>query len=173
MASALSALARRIRLVAKQLLARVNKYSVHTGAAKPDARATNETASNETFGCERCWPPSADAAQGARRTLTREAVLIEESHFNVMVRVCPSCSQRFVSVFTETIDWEDGEDPQYWMLLPLTISEAADLVQQGSSLTEATLNALGRGRKCLRHDHPKGEGTRSYWGTGIAVRHHD
>lgn len=107
------------------------------------------------------------------RTLTCEADLIAESHFHVLIRACPRCSQKFVSVFTETIDWEDGEDPQYWTLLPLTTTEAADLVQQGSSLSEATLNALGRGRKCLRHDYPKGEPPHSYWGTGIAIRHHD
>ena len=117
--------------------------------------------------------PSADAAQEARRTLTREAVLLEESHFNAMIRACPGCSQRFVSVFTETIDWEDGDDPQYGTLLPVTTAEAVALVQQGSDLTEATLNALGSGRKCLRYDHPKGEEPRSFWGMGISVRHHD
>jgi len=165
MPSAFSTLSRRIGLVAKQLIARVKgrlqsgKSIAHTNAAK--------------FGCERCWPADANAAQEARRTLTQEADLIEESHFYVKIRVCPSCSQRFLSVFTETIDWEDGDDPQYWTLLPLTAAEAADLIQQGSSLTEAALNALGRGRKCLWHDHPKGQEARSYWGTGIAIRHHD
>jgi hypothetical protein len=68
---------------------------------------------------------------------------------------------------------KDGEDPQYGTLLPITTAEASDLIQQGSSLTEATLNALGRDRKCLQQDHPKGEEARSYWRTGITIRHHD
>jgi hypothetical protein len=127
----------------------------------------------ETFGCERCWPPSADAARAAGQALTREADLIRESHFSVMLRACPSCGQRFVSVFTETIDWEDGDDPQYWTLLPVTDAEAADLVQRGDSLDEETLNGLGRGRRSLQHDHPKGKPARSYWGAGIFVGPHD
>jgi hypothetical protein len=176
MASAFLALSRRIRLAAEQFIARMTARSSsgeQTNAAEPDARARKEDASKERFGCERCWPADADAAHEARRTLTGEADLIEESHFYVRIRACPNCSQRFISVFTETIDWDDGDDPQYWALLPLTAAEAADLIQQGSSLTEATLNALGRGRKCLQHDHPKGMKARSYWGTSLSVRHHD
>jgi hypothetical protein len=132
-----------------------------------------DDASTEKFGCERCWPGSADGADKARGMLTREADLIDESHLHVMIRACPSCDQRYVSVFTETIDWADGEDPQYWTLMPITTSEAFDLVRQGSALTEVTLNALGRGRKCLHHDHPKDEPPSSYWGIGIGIRQHD
>ena len=129
--------------------------------------------SEDRFGCERCWPASADAAHEARYSLTRVADLVNESHFHVMIRACPGCAQQFVSVFTETIDWADGEDPQFWTLLPLTADEASDLVRQGSSLTEAALNALGKGRKCLRHDHPKGARARSFWATGMLVFPHD
>jgi len=129
----------------------------------------NEGSSMETFGCERCWPTSADAAWEARRTLTREADLIDESHFHVMLLTCPECSQRFVSVFTETIDWVDGDDPQYWTLLPVATEEASDLARRGSSLTEATLSALRGGRKCLRRDSPKGEQPRSYWEISIVI----
>ena len=64
------------------------------------------------FGCERCWPPIADAAWEARGGLTHVAELIDDSHFHVMILACPCCTQRFVSIFTETIDWEDGDDPQ-------------------------------------------------------------
>ena len=133
----------------------------------------NEDSSSETFGCERCWPAAADAAATARRTLTHEADLVDESHFHVMIRVCPSCSQRFVSVFTEMIDWVDSDDPQYWTVLPVTDAEAAELVKQGSALTEDALDGLGSGRKCLRVDYPKGEQPRSHWGTGMSVGPHD
>lgn len=132
-----------------------------------------EDASRAEFGCERCWPDSAEAAWAARRGLTLESDLIDESHFHVMILACPACSQRFVSVFTERIDWVDGDDPQYWTLLPLTSEEASGLVRQGDSLTEAALNELGRGRKSLRQDHPKGEPSRSYWAAGISAGWHD
>ena len=127
----------------------------------------------EVFGCENCWPSSPEGADAASRALTREADLIDESHFHVMIRACRSCSQRFLSIFTEMIDWVGGDDPQYWTLLPITEVEAADLIRQGNSVTEQTLNSLGSGRRSLRHEHPKGKPPRTYWGTGILVGPHD
>lgn len=126
-----------------------------------------------TFGCERCWPSTADVAWAARGALVREVELIDESHFHVMILACLNCSQRFLSVFTETIDWADGEDPQYWTLLPITETEAADLAQQPGSLTEAVFEALGPKRRCLRHDSPKARAPSSYWRTGVTVGFHD
>jgi hypothetical protein len=125
------------------------------------------------FGCERCWPSGADAAWEARDGLNRGQELIEESHFHVMILGCARCNQRFVSVFTEVIDWEDGDDPQYWTLLPITETEAADLVRRRDSLTESSLEALGRGRRSMRHDYPKAGKRWTYWATGISVGPHD
>ena len=133
----------------------------------------NDDDSQENFGCERCWPPSAEAAWECRRALTCETDIIDESHFHVMVLACPSCSQQFVSVFTETIDWADGEDPQYWAVLPITRAEAASLAERRSSVTEADLNALGPGRRCLRRDYPKGEEPSCRWSSGFFVHWHD
>jgi hypothetical protein len=99
--------------------------------------------------------------------------LIDESHFHVMILECPRCSQRFLSVFTETIDWEDGDDSQYWTLLPLTEAEAAGMVNRGESLEESEIERLGPGRRCLRRSHPKGERAALSWGTGIFVGLHD
>lgn len=127
----------------------------------------------DELGCERCWPRAADAAWEARRALTHVAELIDESHFHVMILACPRCAQRFVSVFTETIDWKDGDDSQYWTLLPITEAEAADLVKQRDSLTETKFNSLGPYRRSLRLDHPKAAPGRIFWGTGIFVRPHD
>jgi hypothetical protein len=91
----------------------------------------------------------------------------------IMILACGRCTQQFVSIFTETIDWADGEDPQYWTLLPITDAEATELVQRQGSVTETQLNALGPGRRCLRRDHPKGKGPRILWGAGISVGPHD
>lgn len=125
------------------------------------------------FGCERCWPPAPDAAWEARRALTELAVLIDESHFRVRILRCEGCSQRFMSIFTETIDWKGGDDAQYWQLLPISEGESADLVRQGETLTIATLHALGPDRRCLRYDHPTGAPPRILWASGIRVRMHD
>ncbi len=129
--------------------------------------------SKRDLGCERCWPPIAEAAWEAREGLAHVAELIDESHFHVMILACPSCAQRFVSIFTESIDWKDGDDPQYWTLLPITEVEAIDLVRHQDSLTETELNALGRDRRSLRRDHPKATEPRTFWGIGISVGMHD
>ena len=92
---------------------------------------------------------------------------IDESHFHVMIQFCRNCSQRFVSVFTETVDWVDGDDPQYWTVLPITTEEAAQLVERRASLTEGEVRALGSGRRCLQRDYPKGERS------GVSVGRHD
>lgn len=133
----------------------------------------SDGASRGNFGCEHCWPSAAGAAWEARGTHTRVAELIDESHFHVMILACPHCAQPFISVFTEMIDWKDGDDPQYWSLLPITRAEATDLTQRGDSLTEPRLNQLGPGRRCLQCAHPKGVEEHVFWSTGISVGPHD
>ena len=134
---------------------------------------TGDQGRGEEFGCEHCWPPAADSAWEARGALTRVVELIDESHYHVMILACSGCTQWFVSVFTETIDWENGDDPQYWTLVPITAAESADLVQERVSPTDTNLNALGPGRRSLRRDHPKGVAPRLFWGTGVHVGLHD
>ena len=134
---------------------------------------TNDDKPGENFGCEHCWPEAADAAWEARGTFSHVGELIDESHFHVMILQCPRCFQRFLSVFTEIIDWEEGDDPQDWTLLPLTEAEATDVLQQRESLTESMLQALGSGRRCLRRAHPKGRAQDIFWGRGVWVGMHD
>ena len=98
--------------------------------------------------------------------------LVDESHFTVIIRSCAKCRQRFVSVFTETIDWADGEDPQFWTVLPITEQEVATLSQAGSVIT-SVLNMLAPQRRSLRRDFPKGEDPTEYWSSGILVGPHD
>lgn len=122
------------------------------------------------FGCARCWPADADAAWEARDTLRRETELTDEPHFHVMLLACGACGQRFLSVFIETVDWANGEDPQHWSLLPLTAHEAAEL---RGGLSGSGLAALGRHRRSLRRDHPAPGAARAFWATGVATGPHD
>ncbi len=110
---------------------------------------------------------------GARDGLGRLKELIDESHFIAAILACPRCGQQYVSIFTEMIDWEDGNDPQHWTLLPITEAEAKGLIQRGASLDEMSLNALGLGRCSLRRDHPKAGPARVSWGSGILAGPHD
>ena len=126
----------------------------------------------ESFGCQHCWPPAADEAETARRSLTKVADLVAESHFSIRVFVCDACSQHFLSVFTETVDWDGGEDPMYWTTVPLRLNEWAALQLVGSS-PEAFIRSFDPNRRCLKYDFPKGQPASNYWGHGIVIRPHD
>ena len=128
---------------------------------------------SEAFGCERCCPPSAEAAWEARSELTRVADLIHESHFIVTVAACAGCAQHFVSVFTETLDWVAGNDPQEWTLLPVLPGEVQALLAQGAALDEHALEALGPVRRSLRRSSPNDSPTETYWSCGLRVGWHD
>jgi hypothetical protein len=130
-------------------------------------------ASPEEFGCEHCWPASAEAADEALNALVQTARLVGESHFGVSIRTCWHCAQAFLQVFTETIDWVDGEDPQSTTVLPLTRDEASRLVARADDPGEGELNALGPERRSFRCEFPKGEERRVFWGRGLRVGPHD
>ena len=127
----------------------------------------------QEFGCNLCWPADASSAWGARDSLTRLKELIDESHFIATILACPRYEQQYISIFTEMIDWEDGNDPQYWTLLPITEDEAEGLIQRETPLNEMSLKVLGRARRSLRRDHPKAGSPRVFWGSGVLVGPHD
>jgi len=134
----------------------------------------NGTTTKEDWGCPSCLPPTAEEAWQATRTLTRKQVLIDESHFLVDIRACPSCGQQFLWVMTELIDWQDGEDPIERTILPLTSEEADELSGMNeANLTGDYLNTLGTGRRCLRYSWPKGVEKQVFWSTGLLVGPHD
>jgi hypothetical protein len=101
------------------------------------------------------------------------ADLIDESHFSVRIQACPTCGQRFLSVFTETIDWQDGDDDQYWSVLPITMAEGQALDDQNAATSETQLPQLAPQRRSLSYDSPTGKAPRVYWHTGVVVHLHD
>jgi len=55
-----------------------------------------------SFECRKCYGDDPVAAWDYKlKTLT---TLVDESHFGVSMRSCPSCGQRFVHVFAEFVD---------------------------------------------------------------------
>lgn len=124
-------------------------------------------------GCEACW--SQDAAVAWER-VTRapiEAYLIDETHFIVSIRRCRACSRNYLQVTTETIDWDDGEDPIQRTVMPITPAERLELLDPRSTVSELALAAVGPGRRALRYDWPKGTDPGVYWGTGVLIPPHD
>lgn len=135
---------------------------------------TNNEIDHDHFGCDRCWPTDAESAWSARSKLAWDTVLIDESHFRIRILSCDQCAQRFISVFTEMIDWKNGNDPQYWILLPITDSEATDLIRKRDSISEDEINTLGKGRRSLRRDFPRDAiSPYTFWSSGVFVGPHD
>jgi hypothetical protein len=106
------------------------------------------------FGCCHCCaaakPSSWSDHVGA---LERVSVLVDKSHFDVSVRRCGQCGQRFVFVFTEFVD-PSGQDPQYWTLIPVDDAELDTIIAMGSHPDLELIGALGTDRRCLYYNHP-------------------
>ena len=135
--------------------------------------STEETGEDTAFGCAHCAPADAESAAQAARTLELTHRLIDESHYIVSLLRCRHCAQSYLSVFTETIDWIGGEDPQYRTWLPITQEEARLLATRGVSVTERELNALGPQRRSLCVDFPRDGTKRAFWHHGVFVGPHD
>jgi len=131
----------------------------------------SERSSARSFGCVNCWPDSADSAWEARSGLDQQRELVDESHFHVLVLSCPECGQAFLSVFMESIDWDDGDDPQFWSVVPIEEAERDSLFRAAAS--ERDLRGIAHGRRSLFRSAPKGEPQSNTWATGVVLVPHD
>jgi hypothetical protein len=126
----------------------------------------------EHFGCKRCWPDTAEAAEDARSRLKGLEFIVDDTHLIVRLLTCEECGQKFLSIMTETIDWADGDDPQYRISIPVTPDEALKLPAGRDGLHKA-LSGLDQTRRSLHHDWPKDSAATSSWGSGISIMPHD
>jgi hypothetical protein len=124
------------------------------------------------YGCEECWSSEAAEAWRAVRSIPIQAHLIDESHYIVSIRVCPSCSQHYLQVTTETVDWKDGEDPIYRTIIPIDDAERTELTSS-KRLDANVIEGVGVGRQSLKFDWPKNQEPSTYWSTGVRVGLHD
>lgn len=122
------------------------------------------------FGCEVCIP--SEPVKASSLGLDVVAELHAESHFGVSIRRCAACGQQFVWVFTETVDYAGGEDPQCRTVMPLTADEAARAIERGTP-DFAELHRLSSGRRFLRDDWPASGARTCSYTTGILVGPHD
>ena len=117
------------------------------------------------FGCEQCFKADAEAVARAKTKFQMIARLVDESHFIVTIFACPHCRQHCVSIFTEQIDWSEGDDAQYVNVLPITPEESQELQKSAENLV-ARLQALGQNRAYLRDDSPTGAPRKIQWANG-------
>lgn len=125
-----------------------------------------------SFGCSQCYGRDAASAWTAARA-TRLRALLDESHFIIQLFAC-SCGQRFVSVFTERIDWQDGEDEQTWVVVPVTDAESAHLETTAPDEVQNALTACAQGRRFLVRSFPPGASPDAWWREdGFLIGPHD
>jgi len=122
----------------------------------------------DDFGCPRCYGDDAEHAWAFYEDgLVVERELAGEPHFIVQLRRCAECGQQFVWVFSESVDWEGGEDAQHRSVVPISEDEAQALEHLGGLVEAESLAALGAGRRYLVTDWPKGaEHATIDWSTG-------
>ncbi|MBL9031782.1 MAG: hypothetical protein JNM80_08750 [Phycisphaerae bacterium] len=115
-------------------------------------------------------------ALDALRAATTLRVLIDESHFIVSTRRCPLCGRCFLSIFTETIDWADGDDPQVWTCVPLESHELDRLhaAADREPITEDHLLGLSIRRRILVRRAPKAQPESADWAVrDLTIPPHD
>lgn len=137
----------------------------------PKAPAAGAGPAEPRFGCAQCF--GADTASAWKSARTRHLQsLIDDVHYGIDVTACP-CGQRFAVVFTERIDWVRGEDPQDWLLVPITENEQAKLV--GSDLEIAgALTACAANRRFLVRTFPADAALSMWWrDSGFSIGPHD
>jgi hypothetical protein len=122
--------------------------------------------SDTIFGCPQCMPADAEEAWAAKEGFHLVAELVEESHYSVRITACPACGQHFVDVFTERIDWVNGEDPQSSAVLPVTEAEAEALAAQGEKVSQRLIESFGVARRYLRWDYPSATQPSVHWAQG-------
>ena len=116
------------------------------------------------FGCARCAGEDAAAAWEAMQS-KRGPSLVQESHFSIRITEC-SCGQAFVVVFTERMDFNNGEDEQDWLAVPLTSEERSKLTAASEAELPGLVTKLGRERRFLVRSYPPGAGISAWWRTG-------
>ena len=126
------------------------------------------TRAPKEIGCTRCYgdDPAETWAYYAQGLIVDED-LRDDSHFVVQLRRCATCSQRFVWILTEFVDWQEGDDAQYRTVVPVTGDEARRIAKRGDDLDRELIEALGETRRYLQADSPTGaREARIRWSTG-------
>ncbi len=107
--------------------------------------------------CPSCRSGDAEHDAAAWR---QERNCIDESHLGVNLVRCPACGGRALRIFTELIDWSEGDDSQATLLVPLPTGNPGTLSDEAR--VAALLARLPLDTHLARI-HPKGMTTPPTW----------
>jgi hypothetical protein len=116
---------------------------------------------NASRGCSRCFQGDASAVWAAR-PFEHVATLVDDVHFIIHLMRCSACRQPCIKIFSEEVDFANGDDAQTWIVIPLTADESENLRTQGEAVSIKEIETLSTGRRCLVVDYPSG-GEKSCW----------
>lgn len=119
-----------------------------------------------------CQGSDAQAAWEMHRSPTVD--LIDESHLSVRLFRCVDCGQRFLQIFTELIDWDEGDDSQAWHVYPIDAEVARRLIARGEEVDEGFLLRLGVSCRHISRMFPRGCHDSIEWRDGpLVILPHD
>ncbi|MCE7002883.1 hypothetical protein LWC34_08565 [Kibdelosporangium philippinense] len=117
------------------------------------------------FGCAQCYGEDAETVmEYCTKNLETTQRIVSDSHFGVSVRKCPECGQEFIAIFTEFVDWQGGDDAQYFDIVPVTPIEVKYFLEADLVIRE--LGKLGHARRRVSSDWPTGGTYQVSWKHG-------
>ena len=112
--------------------------------------------------CTHCCPSDAVTAYAAK--LEHRQQVFGSSHFDVDLFQCPRCGQHYVMTFEEEVDWNDSDDAQYALRIPIAEDEIPGLAAiRGWNEAHARFRRRGDAVPDLAMDHPTGGSKMVYW----------
>jgi hypothetical protein len=82
-------------------------------------------------GGQHCTDNDAAVAWARARGLATNREVVAQSHLRVCLRRCRACGQGYAWIFCETMDSPAGDDPQEWLLFPVSAAEARQIAVAG------------------------------------------
>ncbi len=114
----------------------------------------------------RCQNEDVKVAQQALLNCDQVGSMVGDSHFSAGIIKCEACGQQFLSVFAELIDWDDGDDSQASLWLPVFSAEARKLLQTEGLATERLIMEMKMQRRYLVNAKSKGNEAYATWYEG-------
>lgn len=130
-----------------------------------DAQLTTEAAKREC----RCHSENADAALYLLEECKCAVLFVENEHFRASVVECDKCGSNFLHIFAEAIDWDDGDDSQWRLWIPIDLRDVAWLTKVPKASFEAELESRGWCRRYLVAAWPSGGDESVGWLEGPVV----
>ncbi len=112
-----------------------------------------------------CLGDDPTTARQALKEATTTDRITDESHFIVSLLRCERCWQPFLKIFSELIDWTNGDDAQAWLYVPLYAAEV-DKLRAAKPVDDRFLLDLNINRRYLSDVFPSGAERRIAWGSG-------